>query len=175
MTRAGRRRRRGVLKNPELVSIGWSEMVDLPEWGVRRLRAKVDTGARTSALHVEDIEPLPRDRVGFDVVLHRRVRDRRIHVTAPVVRRSRVRSSTGEYQLRYFVETQVRLGPVTRTVEISLVDRGDMIFRMLLGRSALANAFVIDPAHKRIATPIKAAKARPRSKKRARDARVPHR
>ena len=51
--------------------IGWNEFVDIPEWGIKGLRAKVDTGARSSALHVENIERLSRDRVRFDVVLHR--------------------------------------------------------------------------------------------------------
>ena len=55
----------------EPIVIGWTELVDLPEWGIKDLRAKVDTGARTSALHVENIEELPRGYVRFDVILHR--------------------------------------------------------------------------------------------------------
>ncbi len=132
----------------EPVLIGWNEYVDLPDWGIRGLRAKVDTGARSSALHVENIEELPRDRVRFDVVLHRLKRDRRVHVVARVIRRSRVRSSTGHYTHRIFVRTRLRLGEVEREVELSLVDREKMIFRMLLGRSALAGAFWIDVAHR---------------------------
>ena len=54
------------------ILIGWNEYVDIPEWGIERLRAKIDTGAWSSALHVENIEELPRGRVCFDVVLHRR-------------------------------------------------------------------------------------------------------
>jgi hypothetical protein len=128
----------------EPLVIGWTEFVDLPEWGVKKLRAKVDTGARTSALHVENIEELPRGYVRFDVVLHRLKRDRRIHVRAKVVRKSYVRSSTGHQSQRYFVETTLRLGPIEKTVEISLVDRGKMIHRMLLGRAALTGPLVID-------------------------------
>ena len=126
------------------VVIGWTEMVDLPDWGVRRLRAKVDTGARTSALHVENIEELSRGFVRFDVVLHRKKRDRRIHVKAKVTRRGRVRSSTGHQTTRLFVETTLRLGPIEKRVEVSLVDREKMIHRMLLGREALSGPIRVD-------------------------------
>ena len=129
------------------VVIGWTEYVDLPEWGVRRLRAKVDTGARSSALHVENIRELPRGMVRFDVVLHREERDRRVHVRAHVRRRSRVRSSNGEIHLRLFVETTLRLGGVEKSIEVGLVDRAEMIHRMLLGRAALAGPFLIDVDH----------------------------
>lgn len=130
----------------ELNVIGWSEYVALPEWGIAALRAKADTGARSSALHVEAIEELPRGRVRFDVVLHR-LRRRRVTVEARIRRRARVRSSNGHYTTRIFVRTRVRIGTVERRVELSLVDRGSMIYRMLLGRSALQGLFV-DP-HRR--------------------------
>lgn len=129
---------------PEPLVIGWTEYVELPEWGIQRLRAKVDTGARSSALHVEDLRELPRGWVHFAVVLHREKRDRRIHVRARIARRSRVRSSNGESETRYFVNTRMRLGPVERDVEVSLVDRRRMIHRMLLGRTALSGPFLID-------------------------------
>lgn len=130
----------------ERLVVGWNEFIDLPDWKVRRLRAKVDTGARSSALHVEDIEETGRGRVRFDVILHRAKRDRHVHVTAPITRRARVRSSNGEYEERYFVETILSLGPLRKRIEISLVDRGEMRFRMLLGRTALAGVWV-DVAH----------------------------
>lgn len=134
------------MTNPrrEPVVIGWTEFVDLPKWGVKNLRAKVDTGARTSALHVENIEELPRGFVRFDVVLHRQKRNRRVHVKAKVSRRSGVRSSTGHKSQRLFVETTLRLGPVEKRVELSLVDRQKMIHRMLLGRAALTGPFLVD-------------------------------
>ena len=124
--------------------IGWNEYVDLPEWGILGLRAKLDTGAKSSALHVENIELRPHGRVRFDVMLHREKRDRRVHVEAPVSRRARVRSSSGHMTLRYFVMAPLRLGPVHVEVEVSLVDRQRMLYRMLLGRSALAHHFLID-------------------------------
>jgi hypothetical protein len=135
----------------ERVLIGWSELVDLPVWGVSRLPAKADTGARSSALHVENLQRLPGRRVAFEVVLHRVKRDRRVHVVAPISRIGRVRSSTGHYTLRYFVKTLLRLGPVEQEIEISLVDREQMVFRMLLGRTALSGTFVVDPAQRRMA------------------------
>ncbi len=143
------------------VPIGWSELVDLPEWHIRGLRVKIDTGARSSALHVDGLKVLPRNRVKYQVVLHRDDHDRRINVVAKIVRRARVRSSTGEYSMRYFVKTRLRLAGVEREVEISLVDRGDMTFRMLVGRTALAGEFIVDPAHKNLG--LKALRAARRS------------
>lgn len=132
------------------VVIGWSELVDLPDWHIRGLRAKIDTGARTSALHVDDIELLPRNHIRYQVVLHRHDHDRRVNVVARISRRARVRSSTGEYKVRYFVRTRLRLAGIEREVEISLVDRGDMTFRMLVGRTALSGPFLVDPAHRNL-------------------------
>jgi hypothetical protein len=132
--------------------IGWNEYVDIPEWGIKRLRAKVDTGARSSALHVENLRELPRDRVEFDVILHRRKRDRRVRVRTQISRRGRVRSSNGEYSNRIFVAVPVSIGPVEREVELSLVDRQKMIHRMLLGRTALSGPFLVDVSRRCILT-----------------------
>jgi len=153
------------VSRPEPVVIGWTENVDLPMWGVKRLRAKVDTGARTSALHVENIEELPRGFVSFDIVLHRAKRDRRVHVKTRIKRRGNVRSSSGHTTRRLFVETSLRLGPIERLVEVSLVDRQKMVHRMLLGREALKGPFLID-VDKRLALRPKA-KARAKEKARA--------
>lgn len=124
--------------------VGYAELVDIPDWNIRRLRAKVDTGARTSALHVENVEELPHGRVRFDVRLHRKKVDRRVTVEAPVVRRARVRASSGVAESRIFVRALVQIGPVAEEVELSLVSRERMLFRMLLGRSALARRFLVD-------------------------------
>lgn len=129
--------------------IGWSEAVDLPDWGISGLRAKSDTGARTSALHVENIVLRPRGVVRFDVILSRRRRHRRVRVEARVTRRGRVRSSTGHYATRLFVTTTLRVGSVERQVELSLVDREKMIYRMLLGRTAL-EGLLVDPMHRNV-------------------------
>jgi len=129
--------------------VGWTEYVALPDWGIPAVRAKMDTGARSSALHVEEIEPVSHGRIAFDVVLDRRRSHRRTRVTARVRRRARVRSSNGHYEMRLFVATRLRLGPIEREVEFSLVDRSHMIHRVLLGRTALEHVFV-DVSHRHL-------------------------
>lgn len=150
-------------REPPIV-IGWSEYVDLPEWGISGLRAKVDTGARTSALHVEDVEEGPGNRVSFDVVLNRKSRTRRVRVTARVRRRGRVRSSTGHLTSRLFVATTLRLGPIEKEIEISLVDREKMVHRMLLGRAALSGPILID-VDRRAAVGMRKKKSKKKKKK----------
>ena len=123
--------------------IGWSEYIDLPDWGIKDLKAKVDTGARTSALHVEDLVVRPDGHVEFHVILDRKVRRRR-HVRAPIVKWAKVRSSTGVYRTRCFVAARMRLGDIDKVIELSLVSREKMLFRMLIGRKALEHDFLID-------------------------------
>lgn len=142
-------------RRPKTV-IGWSEPVEFVDWGIGRIRAKVDTGARTSALHVEDVEELPGGRVRFTVVRSRREKRPPVEVVADVLKWARVRSSTGAYRRRCFVKTRVRLGAVEKEIEISLVSREKMIFRMLLGRKALEHDFVVDVSHKNALRPAKA-------------------
>jgi hypothetical protein len=142
-------------------TIGWKELVSLPDWGITRLRAKVDTGARTSALHVEELERLPGERVRFRVVLDRKRSHRRVSVTAPIARLGRVLSSSGHYTTRVFVTTTLRIGEVEETIELNLVDRQQLSFRMLLGRTAIADHFLID-AHRAyvLKQPARGTKAR---------------
>ncbi|MBP8127982.1 MAG: ATP-dependent zinc protease [Candidatus Hydrogenedentes bacterium] len=130
--------------------IGWSEYVDFPEWGILGVRAKVDTGARTSALHVEDIEALGDGQVRFHVVTGRKRPFRRTAVCAKVVKWGRVRSSSGHYTVRCFVKTRIRVGPVEKEVELSLVSREKMLYRMLLGRRALTRDFLVDVSRRRM-------------------------
>ena len=126
--------------------IGWNEFVALPEWDIPKIKAKIDTGARSSALHVEQIEQLPNNHLSFWVVLDKH-KERKIKVVARVKRHGHVKSSHGETSGRFFVETKIRIGPVTRKIELNLVDRGKMNFRMLLGRTALRGRFMIDVAY----------------------------
>jgi hypothetical protein len=128
--------------------IGVIEYVDIPAWRILRLRAKIDTGARSSALHVENIHELGGGRVRFDVRLSRSESHRRVTVESRIARRGQVRPSSGEPEERIFVAVKVRIGPVEREIELSLVDRGRMIFRMLIGRRALAQAFLVDPGRR---------------------------
>lgn len=147
------------MTSKEQTLIGWNELVDLPDWDIKRLRVKIDTGARSSALHVTNLEQLPDGRVAFDVVLDRKRPDRQAHVVADVTRVGRVRSSTGRYTRRFFVRTRMRLGGVEKTIEISLVDREQMLFRMLLGRTALAGEFLIDAGRRRVTAKPKTRRA----------------
>ncbi len=117
--------------------------MEFPEWGIRGIEAKVDTGARTSAVHVDNVRRLHGNRVRFDVVLGRKNQDNRVEVEARILRMSRVRASTGHRQTRYVVAAQVRIGPDNRQIELSLVRREKMLCRMLLGRTAL-RGFLVD-------------------------------
>ena len=145
--------------------IGWSEPVDFVDWGIRRLTAKVDTGARTSALHVENVEYLSESQVRFDVVLSRRNLARRKTVTARVSRWGRVRNSGGHYTERCFVKTSVRIGPVEKKIEISLISRETMIYRMLIGREALERDFLVDVSHRSVHAPAKKRKKMKKTKR----------
>ncbi len=145
--------------------IGWSEPVDFVDWGIRGLTAKVDTGARTSALHVENVEYLSASQVRFDVVLSRRNPARRKTVTARVSRWGRVRSSSGHYTERCFVKAKVRIGPVEKKIEISLISRETLIYRMLIGREALDRDFLVDVSHRSVHAPAKKRKTLRKTKR----------
>lgn len=136
--------------------IGWREWVVFPDWSLR-IRAKADTGARSSAIDCAEISELPGNRVRFTVRLDRNDR-KLITLEAPVKLRKRVRSSSGQGNDRIFVETVMRLGEVEKTIVLSLVSRKTMIHRLLLGREALAGHFVVDSGVDHWATPRKIAR-----------------
>jgi hypothetical protein len=132
---------------PPLV-IGWKERLDFPAWGLRRVRAKVDTGACTSALGARRCELVEVPGVGTVARLHlalRRRRPNRIRVVeAPVVKTVVVSNSGGGREERPVVEAEVRLGPVTKRIRLTVTRREGMRFPMLLGREALAGDFLVD-------------------------------
>jgi hypothetical protein len=131
----------GLPKYRNKLVTGWLETVELPEWRIQGLTAKLDTGARSSALHVEALRHEGDGWVRFDVVLEPAEVQRR-HVHARIVRESRVRSSTGHFTQRVFVRTTLRLGSLEREIELSLVDREQMQYRMLVGRTSLKGVLV---------------------------------
>lgn len=139
--------------------IGWTEYIDFPQWDIVGLEAKVDTGARTSAIHVENIEAITHDRVRFEIMTGRKRPFRRKSVECKILKWSRVRSSTGVYTERCFVQASVKVGPVLKNIEISLVCREKMQFRMLLGRTAIEHDFVVDVSKRKVIT------SRPKKKK----------
>lgn len=136
------------------IVIGWREKIDLPEWGLMRVRTKIDTGARTSAIDVADIEDLGDGRVRFRVVYHHDPEQVTRWIYAQSVRTSTVKPSHGETQQRHVCETLVRIGKVRKRIEVSLVSRKGMLCRMLLGRTAL-DGLVVDARHKYVLTDAK--------------------
>jgi len=130
-------------KQKDFLVVGWQEFVALPEWGVPYIRAKSDTGARSTAVDVITLEELPGERVRFELALSRNNRDKLVRVEADITRRTRVRSAHGSTQDRLFVETTIRIGPVEKRIEVGLVCRKKMICRMLLGRTTLQCSFLV--------------------------------
>jgi len=129
--------------------IGWREWLALPDLGVDRIKAKVDTGARTSSLHAWNIREFERDGHSWvRFVLHPEQRNDtfEIEVEAPLCERRHVRPSTGKRQLRPVIETSVVVMGQSFTTEITLASRDAMGFRMLLGRQALRERFLVDSA-----------------------------
>ncbi|MEQ8745812.1 RimK/LysX family protein [Pyruvatibacter sp.] len=126
------------------ITVGWRERVDLPDWRVRGIRAKIDTGARTSAVHVDHIEEVEDGHLRFAVVVRQRPSVRLRWVTAPLVRESVVKPSSGVRQRRPVVLTTLSLGGVAAEIELSLVCRREMLCRMLVGRTALAGRYLVD-------------------------------
>lgn len=126
------------------VVAGWREVASFPGWQIRRMVVKLDTGAATGAIDCASIEELGDGKVRFVLRLHRRSGDVSREFIHPIVRREHVRSASGHGSDRLFVTTKIKLGRVTRTVELSLTARHKMVHRVLLGRKALAGAFLVD-------------------------------
>lgn len=135
------------LKN--LPVVGWREWLALPEVGIKHIKAKVDTGARTSALHAFFVEPFQRHGkqwVRFGIHPIKQDTETVVECEMPVKDRRVVTDSGGHKEDRYIIETTLSLGQLTWTAEVTLTDRDSMKFRMLLGRTALNNRFLVDPA-----------------------------
>jgi hypothetical protein len=134
-------------KSP-LPVLGWREWVALPELGLTALKAKVDTGARTSSLHATDLEFFEREGhswVRYLVHPRQRTRIHAVCLESPVVERRAVRPSTGDAEVRPVIRTQARVAGVRFRLELTLTDRTQMGFRMLLGREALRHRFLVNP------------------------------
>ena len=133
---------------PQPVRLGWREWVAFPELRIGLLRAKVDTGARTTALHVSEQETFHRD--GIEIVRFRvdsgRAGGEARAAEAPVLDRRVVTDSGGHRTERIFIRTRLRVAGQDWEAEVNLAERRNMLFPMLLGRTALAGRFVVDPA-----------------------------
>lgn len=134
---------------PSPLTIGWREWVSLPDWGVPWLKAKIDTGARTSALHAFHVETI--DRAGerwarFAIHPWQDTAADPVVVEAPLLDHRAVRSSSGSLHERPVVRTTMRLADRIVPIEVTLSRRDEMGFRMLIGRQALRRAYLVDPA-----------------------------
>lgn len=131
--------------------IGRKERVSFPAWDLHRVRAKVDTGAYSSALHVASYELVEADQgisVRLVVCLSRHRPERVVRIEEPVVKMVKVRNSSGDESFRPLIEPVVRLGYVTRRVRLTVTDRSKMRCQMLLGRQAIAGLFLVDVSAK---------------------------
>ncbi len=129
------------------VTIGWREWVALPELGIKKIKAKIDTGARTSALDVEHCRIFEKNLetfAEFTVIHGSRKKPKRTVAQAKVVEQRSVTDSGGRVEERIVITTVVQLGDIHKKVEITLASRSGMKFRMLLGRTSLSDNYLID-------------------------------
>jgi hypothetical protein len=147
---------------PPLPTIGWREWIALPELGIKQIKAKVDTGARSSALHAFNLETFQQDgheMVRFTVHPMQRSGDKAVVTEAKVLEYRSVRSSGGQQTRRPVILTLVQLLGLTWQIELTLAARDEMGFRMLLGREAIRRQMVVDPGRSYL-------NGRPKTKKR---------
>lgn len=134
-------------KRSVLPVIGWREWVGLPDLGIKTIKAKVDTGARSSSLHASKLQEFERDGVKwvrFHVHPEQRNSDETVEVEAMVLDFRSVRSSSGKAEIRPVIVTSIELFDIIWPVELTLASRDQMGFRMLLGREAFRGRFLVD-------------------------------
>src|SRR3569623_1442833 len=132
----------------DVITLGWRERLALPQLGIDVLKAKLDTGARSSSLHVDTLERFQRDGatwLRFSLTTGRR-QHRAVRCEAPALDRRVVTDTGGHGTERWFVRSEVLIAGRRFPIDISLTDRRHMLFPMLLGRSALHGRFAVDPA-----------------------------
>jgi len=135
-------------RDDERTLIGWQETVSLPELGAGPIVAKIDTGARSAALHADDIRITGRGKrmkVRFKVQ-RRGSSSRRIECEMPLHDLRRIKSSNGHIELRAVIATPVEIGGQVLEAEITLTQRSDMGAAMLIGRSSIKGTFLVDPS-----------------------------
>jgi len=133
----------------ELPMLGWREWVGLPSLNLPQIKAKIDTGARSSALHAFMIDPYQKDNqrwVMFAIHPLQKREDIIVECHAPIKDRRLVSDSGGHKQRRYVIETPLQIGTTLIIAELTLTNRDSMRFRMLLGRTAMHQRFRINPS-----------------------------
>jgi hypothetical protein len=139
----------GSTKKKRYPLIGWREWVSLPELNISLIKAKVDTGARTSALHAFALKPFVENgktRIQFDIHPFQHNKDVVVTSVADVIDKRLVTDSGGHQEERFVIETLMVIRENCYKIEITLTERENMLFRMLLGRSALSRRFIVNPA-----------------------------
>ncbi len=149
-------------------TIGWREWVSLPDLGVPWIKAKIDTGARSSSLHAFDMESFERDGkpwIRFEVHPWQRSAADAILVESPLIDSRSVRSSSGKPEERPVIRTQIDFGGQTRMADLTLTRRDEMGFRMLVGREAIRGEYLVDAGRSyRIGRPPKSVIAQNRKR-----------
>jgi len=133
--------------NDKLI-VGWREWLVLPELGIPAIKAKIDTGARTSALHAFKLKTFKERgqlRVRFGIHPLQKRQDIEIFCEADVIDHRMVTDSGGHREKRYVIETPVRLRDQEWRIEVTLTNRDTMLFRMLLGRTAMRGRILVNP------------------------------
>ncbi len=146
---------------------GWREWVSLPEAGVEWIKAKLDTGARSSAIHAFDLEEFERDGdawVRYSVHPWQASDEDPVQVESPVLDAREIRSSSGHSEERLVVPMTLQPMGRTITAEVTLSNRDEMGFRMLVGREALRQGFVVDPSRSYLARHAAAVRRRNRGR-----------
>ena len=132
----------------DLVQVGWREWVALPELGIPGIKAKIDTGARTSCLHAFQLEEYEENGVGmvrFSIHPLQHNQEQVIDCTAPVIDHRTVTDSGGHSDVRVVISSLLEIPGASWPIEITLTGREDMKFRMLLGRTAMRRRIMVDP------------------------------
>ena len=132
----------------ELLTIGWREWIQLPELGLPWIKAKIDTGARTSCLHAFNVEPFTKDGkawVRFGIHPHQDDTETEIYCEAEVNDSRIVTDSGGHKEERYVILTTIALANKSWPIEITLTNRDSMLFRFLLGRTAMEQVVIVNP------------------------------
>jgi len=137
-------------------TLGWREWVALPDLGIPAIKAKIDTGARTSALHAFYVETFKRGGerwIRFGIHPDQFSSEQVCHCEARLLDQRRVKDSGGHEEQRYVIATSVLLGEEQLGCEMTLTDRENMRFRMLLGRTAMRGRYIVDPGRSYLLRP----------------------